>query len=146
MVTLHSDGDAGAKDIGKSFGVDCRSVPPQILDCHPPRALLPAKIRTAETRRKKYDRRDAALLLELLVEDRFAAIWIPSTELRDLRALLRDRDEWVRIRPRVRNTPQMFAGLGQCGIQPTSASDRFPISEKAEQRRLIISTPVPLLG
>jgi transposase len=31
----------------------------------------PAKIRTAETRKQKHDRRDAALLLKLLAEDRF---------------------------------------------------------------------------
>ena len=38
--------------------------------------------RRSEGRRKqKHDRRDAALLLRLLSEDRFPAIWIPSTEL-----------------------------------------------------------------
>jgi hypothetical protein len=40
------------------------------------------------TRRQKHDRRDAALLLQLLAEDRFPTIWMPSTELRGLRALL----------------------------------------------------------
>jgi transposase len=48
----------------------------------------PATIRRAETRRQKHDRRDAALLLELLTQDRFPSIWMPSTELGDLRALL----------------------------------------------------------
>lgn len=48
----------------------------------------PVAIRKAETRRQKHDRRDAALLLKLLIEGRFPAIWMPSTELRDLRALL----------------------------------------------------------
>src|ERR1700730_13739167 len=51
----------------------------------------PASIRKAETRKQKHDRRDAALLLQLLVEDRFPAIWMPSNELRDLRALLLHR-------------------------------------------------------
>src|SRR5262245_26336706 len=51
----------------------------------------PAKIRKAETRRQKHDWRDAALLLELLTGDRFPSIWMPSTELRDLRALLLHR-------------------------------------------------------
>ena len=41
----------------------------------------PTAIRKAETRRQKHDRRDAALLLQLLAEDRFPAIWMPSTEL-----------------------------------------------------------------
>src|SRR5882672_5899454 len=41
----------------------------------------PTAIRKAETRRQKHDRRDAALLLQLLAEDRFPAIWMhpPST-------------------------------------------------------------------
>jgi transposase len=36
----------------------------------------PAKVRKTETRRQKHDRRDAALLLQLLTEDRFPAIWM----------------------------------------------------------------------
>ena len=39
----------------------------------------PAKIRAAETRKQKHDRRDARLILDLLtMEDRFPAIWMPS--------------------------------------------------------------------
>jgi transposase len=49
----------------------------------------PAKIRAAEPRKQKHDRRDAELILTLLVENRFPAIWLPSKELQDLRALLR---------------------------------------------------------
>jgi transposase len=49
------------------------------------------------------------LLLRLLVEDRFPAIWIPSTELRDLRALLLHRHQWVRMRTRVQNALQAIA-------------------------------------
>ncbi|HKD02638.1 MAG TPA: hypothetical protein VKB77_09430 [Terriglobales bacterium] len=37
----------------------------------------PAKNRARETRKKKHDRRDAGLLLKLLVEDRFLKIWMP---------------------------------------------------------------------
>ena len=43
----------------------------------------PAKIRAAEPRKQKHDRRDALLLLNLLAEDRFPSIWMPSTEQRD---------------------------------------------------------------
>ena len=63
----------------------------------------PTAIRKAETRRQKHDRRDAALLLQLLAEDRFPAIWMPSTEFRDLRSLLLHRHQWVRMRTRVQN-------------------------------------------
>jgi transposase len=55
----------------------------------------PATIRAAEPRRQKHDRRDAELLLKLLVEDRFPSIWQPSKELLDLRALLLHRHQWV---------------------------------------------------
>src|SRR2546428_203022 len=69
----------------------------------------PAKIRTAETRKQKHDRRDAALLLKLLAEDRFPSIWMPSTEQRDLRALLLHRHQWVRMRTRVQNALHAIA-------------------------------------
>jgi len=38
----------------------------------------PAKIRKAETRKQKHDRRDARLLLTLLAENRFPTIWMTS--------------------------------------------------------------------
>src|SRR6266516_177726 len=63
----------------------------------------PTAIRKAETRRQKHDRRDAALLLRLLAEGRSPAIWMPSTEYRDLRSLLLHRHQWVRMRTRVQN-------------------------------------------
>ena len=70
----------------------------------------PAKIRAAETRKQKHDRRDARLILDLLVmEDRFPEIWVPSIEQRDLRTLLRDRHQWVRMRTRLQHTLQAIA-------------------------------------
>jgi transposase len=69
----------------------------------------PAKIRAKETRKQKHDRRDARLIWELLVEDRFPKIWMPSTEERDLRTLLRDRHQWVKMRARLQHTLQAIA-------------------------------------
>ena len=69
----------------------------------------PAKIRKAETRKQKHDRRDARLLLQLLAENRFPTIWMPSTEQRDLRTLLRHRHQWVQMRSRVQHTLQSIA-------------------------------------
>jgi transposase len=69
----------------------------------------PSAIRKAETRRQKHDRRDAALLLQLLREDRFPAIWMPSPEERDLRSLLLHRHQWVRMRTRVQNALHAIA-------------------------------------
>lgn len=69
----------------------------------------PAQIRAAEPRRQKNDRRDARLLLRLLAENRFPAIWIPSGEQRDLQTLLRHRDQLVRLRTRVQLSLQAVA-------------------------------------
>ena len=69
----------------------------------------PSAIRKAETRRQKHDRRDAALLLQLLREGRFPAIWMPSPEERDLRSLLLHRHQWVRMRTRVQNALHAIA-------------------------------------
>lgn len=69
----------------------------------------PAKIRAAEPRKQKNDRRDARLLLTLLVQNRFPAIWMPSAEQRDLQILLRHRDQFVRIRTRVQLSLQALA-------------------------------------
>ena len=91
----------------------------------------PATIRKAETRRQKHDRRDAALLLQLLAEDRFPAIWMPSTELRDLRALLLHRHQWVRMRTRVQNALQAIALASRraararrCGVETARRRSR----------------------
>src|ERR1700682_1198082 len=47
-----------------------------------------AKIRASVVRQQKTDRRDALQLLQLLMEERFPRIWVPSLEERDLRQLL----------------------------------------------------------
>src|SRR5215471_6872956 len=69
----------------------------------------PAQIRAAEPRKQKHDRRDADLILKLLAEDRFPAIWLPSKEMLDLRALLLHRHQWVRLRVRIQNALQAIA-------------------------------------
>ena len=52
-------------ELMEELGIECRVGHPQ-------------KIRKAETRKQKHDRRDARLLLKLLEEDRFPTIWMPS--------------------------------------------------------------------
>src|SRR5579864_8373582 len=49
------------------------------------------KIRALEVRKQETDRRDAELLLQLLLEKRFPRIWVPSPEQRDLRQVLLHR-------------------------------------------------------
>src|SRR5438552_11348376 len=58
------------------------------------------------TRQQKTDKRDAAHILKLLVEGRFPRIWMPSSEVRDLRQLLLNRYKLVIIRARVKNELQ----------------------------------------
>jgi transposase len=53
----------------------------------------PATIRAAEPRKQKHDRRDADLILKLLAEKRFPAIWLPSKEL--LEVFLGDAKRFV---------------------------------------------------
>jgi transposase len=68
-----------------------------------------AKIRSAEVRAQKHDRRDAALILKLLLEGRFPRIWIASGEEKDLRQLLIHRYKLVRLRAQVKNELQHLA-------------------------------------
>jgi len=74
-----------------------------------------ARIRACEVREQKTDRRDAALLLQLLMENRFPRIWVPTLEERDVRQLLAHRHKQVGARTRVKNQLQALA-LGQ-GMQ-----------------------------
>ena len=67
------------------------------------------KIRTCTDRKQKTDRRDAALLLQLLTEERFPRIWVPTAEQRDSRQLLLHRYKLVRLRVQVKNQLQALA-------------------------------------
>jgi transposase len=69
----------------------------------------PATIRAAAPRRQKTDRLDADLILKLVAENRFPAIWLPTKEVLDLRALVLHRHQWVRIRTRIQNALQAIA-------------------------------------
>ena len=102
----------------------------------------PAKIRAAETRKQKHDRRDARLILDLLMKEDFPAIWMPSTEQRDLQTLLRDRHQWVKIRSRVQHTLQAIAlnhglrrGSGLWSQVGQTALQALPLPTYSSQRR-----------
>ena len=47
--------------------------------------------------------------MKLLAEKRFPAIWLPTKELLDLRALLLHRHQWVRMRTRIQNALQAIS-------------------------------------
>jgi transposase len=68
-----------------------------------------AKVRASVVRKQKTDRRDAAHLRQLLMEDRFPRIWVPSLEVRDVRQLLVHRHKQVQARTRTKNQLQAMA-------------------------------------
>ncbi len=66
-------------------------------------------IRASNPRKQKTDKRDAKHLLQLLLEKRFPAIWVPSMEELDMRQLLKHRHTLVQMRTRVKNQLQHIA-------------------------------------
>jgi transposase len=102
----------------------------------------PARIRAAEPRKQKHDRRDALLLVRLLSEERFPSIWMPSLEQREVRALLLYRHQWVRIRTRVQNALQAIAlshglrrGTGLWSKSGLHAIGALPLPPYSSERR-----------
>jgi transposase len=101
-----------------------------------------AKIRASEVRKQKHDRRDAALILKLLLEGRFPRIWTPSGEEKDLRQLLIHRHKLVRIRVQVKNELQHLAmnqGVTKAGKLWSKAGEKvlreLPLKPWASRRR-----------
>jgi len=66
----------------------------------------PMKVRAAAARKAKTDKRDADLLLRLLLENRFPRIWVPTVEQRDARQLVLHRHKLVQTRTRAKNELQ----------------------------------------
>ena len=83
-----------------------------------------AQIRASYVRKQKTDKRDAAHILKLMVEDRFPRLWTPDREQRDLRQLVLHRHKLVEIRSRVKNELQHLSlnrGVQRsagCGARP----------------------------
>jgi transposase len=68
-----------------------------------------AKIRAGEVRKQKTDERDAALILDLLLANRFPRIWVPTPAERDLRQLLWHRHKLVLLRTMLGNQLHFLA-------------------------------------
>src|SRR5262249_30261747 len=105
------------------------------------------KVRAAEPRKQKHDRRDAELILKLLVEKRFPTIWMPSKEQLDLRALLLHRHRWVRLRTQVQNALQAIAlanglrrGPGLWSYDGQAKIAFLPLTTHASYRRSALQT------
>ena len=65
-----------------------------------------AQIRASYVRKQKTDRRDAAHILRLMLENRFPRLWTADREQRDLRQLVLHRHKLVLLRARVKNELQ----------------------------------------
>ena len=63
----------------------------------------PAEIQARRVKKQKTDRKDAQLLLKLMLEDRFPRIWVPSPQNRDVRQLLWHRHRLVQMRTLIMN-------------------------------------------
>src|ERR1700680_2945878 len=74
-----------------------------------------AEIRASVVRKQKTDTRDAAHILELLVQERFPRIWMPAPDERDVRQLVLHRVKLVQMRTKVINQLHALAmGQGLC--------------------------------
>src|SRR3989442_1045348 len=111
-----------------------------------------AKIRASDSRQQKHDKRDARLLLQLLMEDRFPRIWTPCSEQRDLRQLLIHRYKLVLLRAQAKNGLQHLA-LNQ-GLQKKrrlwskagqKALHELPLRPWAGRRREDLTSVVKML-
>ena len=74
-----------------------------------------AAIRASVVRKQKNDRRDAAHILNLLVENRFPCLWMPTPAEQDLRQLVLHRVKLVQMRTKVMNQLHaLVMGEGLC--------------------------------
>src|SRR6202007_859172 len=94
-------------------------------------------VRAKSPRKQKTELRDARHLLQLLRENNFPRIWLPSVGERDLRQLLKHRHTLVQMRTRVKNQLQHIA-LNQ-GLQKkqklwTRAGQELPRGVEREPR------------
>lgn len=106
----------GEVRVGMESGCPCQWFRQLLAECgHELWIGDAARIRAAETRSQKTDRRDAELILKLMLEQRFPRIWVPTEAERDLRQLLMDRHHRMRMRTKVKNQLQALA-LNQ-GVQ-----------------------------
>lgn len=101
-----------------------------------------AQIRASYIRRQKTDKRDAAHILQLLMDRRFPRIWAPSQLERDQRQLLLHRQRLVQMRTRVKTELQHLAlnqGLQQkrslWSVRGRADLEKLPLEGWTERRR-----------
>jgi transposase len=101
-----------------------------------------AEIRRLAKRRQKNDRRDAGLILDLLLKREFPQVHRPSFESREVLRLLRYRHKLVQVRTRAKNSLQAVAfsagSVGRSKLLSKAGRERFvllPMSEAMIRQR-----------
>lgn len=88
-----------------------------------------AEIRRLAKRRQKNDRRDAGLILDLLLKREFPQVHRPSFESREVLRLLRYRHKLVQVRTRAKNSLQALAfsagSTGRSKLLSKAGRERF---------------------
>jgi transposase len=106
---------------------------------HRPRLCNPLEAKRRMGLTNKTDKLDAKGLAILLRNGTLPEVWIPPSELRDQRELLRLRIFLVRMRTRVKN--RIHATLGRHNIQVPGA-DLFGVAARKELRTRLPELPV----
>jgi transposase len=101
-----------------------------------------AEIRRLARRRQKNDRRDASLILDLLLRGEFPRVHRPPSESREVLRLLRYRHKLVQMRTRAKNSLQALAfsagSAGRSRLLSREGRERFlrlPMSEAMARQR-----------
>ncbi len=101
-----------------------------------------AEIRRLARRRQKNDRRDAGLILDLLLRGEFPRVHRPPFESREVLRLLRYRHKLVQMRTRAKNSLQALAfssaSAGRSRLLSREGRERFirlPMSEAMARQR-----------
>jgi len=111
-----------------------------------------AEIRRCARRRQKNDRRDAELILDLLIHDEFPRVHRPTPGSREILRMLRYRHQLVRLRTSIKNSLQSLSiqsGLSRqsqlftrAGLQQLQTVSMSPVMQ--EQRKQWLSLLEPL--
>jgi transposase len=105
---------------------------------HQPVLSNPKQTKAIAAARLKNDRVDARRLALLLRGDLLPTVWIPPTEVREARELVRHRVQLVWVRRAIRN--RVIAMLARRNLQPTSGKSWFTTRGQREFERVPLST------
>lgn len=113
-----------------------------------------AEIRRCARRRQKNDRRDAELILDLLIHDEFPRIHRPTPGSREILRMLRYRHKLVRMRTSIKNSLQSLSiqsGLSRqaqlftrTGLQQLQTVSMSPVMQQQREQWLTLMEPLNL--